>query len=141
MTTPYFLMANAIQGENIHQIVYMPSILLTKIAILLQLLEIFVTQKRNFRWYALLSLIGANVVFFTILFFMEIFQCIPRVKIWDPTVPGTCIDIQNTFVATGVINVCDDFIILILPVYWVWLLKISTKRKAGISLIFAAGLL
>ena len=84
---------------------------------------------------------GANVVFFTILFFMEIFTCIPREKIWNPMVPGTCIDIQNTFVATGVINVCDDFIILILPVYWVWLLQISTKRKVGISLIFAAGLL
>ena len=119
----------------------MPSILITKVSILLQLLEIFVPTKRSYRWYTLLILMGANVVFFTILFFMEIFSCIPREKIWNPTVPGKCIAIQNTFVATGVINVCDDFLILILPVYWVWLLQISTKRKAGISLIFAAGLL
>ena len=119
----------------------MPAILLTKTAVLLQLLEIFVPQKRTSRWYTLLILIGANVVFFLILFFIEIFQCTPREKIWNPTISGTCLDIQKSYVATGVINVCDDFIILILPLYWVWLLQISLKRKAGISLIFAAGLL
>lgn len=119
----------------------MPAIFTTKTSILLQLLEIFVTQKRNYRWYTLLTLMAANFVFFTILFFIEIFQCIPRRKIWEPKVPGRCIAIQNTFVATGVINVVDDFIILILPIYWVWLLQMPLKRKAQISLIFAAGLL
>ena len=119
----------------------MPSILITKVAILLQLLDIFVPQKRDSRWYTLVALIVANVVFFTILFFLEVFSCVPREKIWHPMVPGKCLDIQKTFVATGVINVADDFLILILPVYWVWLLKISAQRKAGISLIFAAGLL
>lgn len=119
----------------------MPSILFTKISVLLQLLQIFVPHKREYRWYALMTLIGANAVFFTILMFLEIFECVPREKIWRPTLPGKCLNIEKTFVATGVINVCDDFTILVLPLTWVWKLHVPTKRKVGISCVFAAGLL
>ena len=126
---------------NIHQVLYMPSILFTKVAILLQLQDIFVHGQRNVRWYTLQGLIILNSIFFTILLFLEIFECVPRRKIWDPTVEGRCINIEKTFVATGVINVLDDFIILILPLYWVWQLKISTRKRAAICLVFAAGLL
>ena len=119
----------------------MPAILFTKTSILLQLLQIFVPQRRGNRYYTILTLVGINVVFFTILMFLEIFECVPRQKIWSPILPGKCVDIEKTFVATGVINVCDDFSILILPLFWVWKLHIPTKRKTGISLIFATGLL
>ena len=119
----------------------MPAILFTKVSILLQLLQIFVPQKGGLRWYTLMILIGANAVFFTILMFLEIFECVPREKIWRPTVPGKCLNIDQTFVATGVINVCDDFTMLVLPLFWVWKLQLPTRRKLGISCIFAAGLL
>ena len=121
----------------------MPSILFTKVAILLQLQEIFVplTVKRNSRWYTLQGLVVLNSIFFTILLFLEIFECVPRRKIWDPTVEGRCINIEKTFVATGVINVLDDFIILVLPLSWVWQLNIPAKKRAGVCLVFAAGFL
>jgi hypothetical protein len=73
--------------------------------------------------------------------FVEIFQCVPRKKIWNPTVQGKCININQTFVATGVINVVDDWVILILPLVWTWKLQLRTKQKIGVSLIFATGLL
>ncbi|KAF2204314.1 hypothetical protein GQ43DRAFT_478314 [Delitschia confertaspora ATCC 74209] len=126
---------------NIQQVIYMPAILFTKLSILWQLFDIFVPFRtgRNSRWYSLNALILLNIVFFTILGFLEIFQCNPRTKIWDPTAKGTCININQTFVATGVINVIDDFIILIIPLVWTWKLQLRLKQKIGVSLIFATG--
>lgn len=122
----------------------MPAILFTKVTVLLQLLEIFVPRQFTVdvsRWYSLWVLIGLNAVFFTTLMFLEIFQCRPREKIWNPTIEGTCININQTFVATGVINVVDDCVILILPLVWTWQLQLRTKQKIGVSLIFATGFL
>ncbi|KAF2272788.1 uncharacterized protein EI97DRAFT_196094 [Westerdykella ornata] len=126
---------------NIQQAVYMPAILFTKLAILLQLVDIFVPTQlpKNSRWYSLYSLIASNVLFFTVLMFVEIFQCVPRQKIWNPTLHGRCIDINKTFIATGVINVIDDFIILIIPLVWTWKLQLRLKQKVGVSAIFATG--
>ena len=121
----------------------MPAILFTKVTVLLQLLEIFVPRQTSSqaRWYSLWTLIGLNAVFFTTLMFLEIFQCRPRKKIWNPMMAGTCININQTFVATGVINVVDDWVILILPLVWTWKLQLRTKQKIGVSLIFATGFL
>ncbi|KAF2108582.1 hypothetical protein BDV96DRAFT_652833 [Lophiotrema nucula] len=127
---------------NIHQIIYMPSITFTKIAILLQLKDIFspLHLARNPRWYLLYAMIVLNCVFFTVLLLLEIFQCIPRHKIWHHKAEGRCIDIKKTFVATGVINVVDDFIILVIPLVWTWQMQLRTRQKVGVSLIFATGL-
>ena len=121
----------------------MPAILFTKLAILLQLMDIFVPPRvaRNARWYSLATRIATNAVFFTTLGFLEIFQCVPREKIWHPTIPGRCIDINKTFVASSVINVVDDFIILIFPLVWTWKLQLKTRQKVGVSMVFATGFL
>lgn len=47
--------------------------------------------------------------------------------------PGKCINIEKTFVATGVINVCDDFTILVLPLVWVW--KLHTNEEESWDLL------
>jgi hypothetical protein len=121
----------------------MPAILFTKVAILLQLVDIFVPphMARNSRWYSLYLLIISNTIIFNLLGFLEIFQCMPRKKIWNLTIKGRCIDINKTFVATAVIDVIDDFIILIIPLVWAWKLQLRPKQKIGVSAIFATGFL
>ena len=127
---------------NVHQIIYMPAILLTKCALLLQLIEFFVPRKaHNQRWWILNSLIAANVVFFTISFFIELFECWPRKKIWKPKVPGRCIPIERIYISTASINVVDDFAIVILPLTWIWKLQMRWNRKIGVSIVFATALL
>jgi hypothetical protein len=126
---------------NIQQAVYMPAILFTKVAILLQLLEIFSPAQvsKRFRYYSLWTLIGLNTIFFTTLMFAEIFQCLPRQKIWNHSLHGKCLNINQTFVASGVINVVDDWVILTLPLIWTFQLNLRLKQKIGVSLIFATG--
>lgn len=43
--------------------------------------------------------------------------------------------------ATGVINVVDDWVILTLPLVWTWSLQLRLKQKIGVTLIFATGIL
>ena len=131
----------AIQNINTQQIIYMPAIFAAKAAVLLQLQSIFAKVRPSARWWIINILLVLNALFFTILFFLEIFECTPRKKIWEPTIDGTCINIERTFVATGSINVLDDLLILFLPLFWVWQLRTSTKNKVGIVFVFAAGIL
>ena len=71
----------------------------------------------------------------------EIFECTPREKIWNPSLPGTCINIQLSFVITAVINIVSDVTILLLPLAWIWQLQMPVTRKLGVSAVFATGLL
>ena len=119
----------------------MPAILFTKLIILLQLLQVFVLSKNNYRYYFLHTLIWLNILFFTTLMFLEIFQCWPRVKIWNATADGHCIDISVTFIATAAINVLSDVSILALPIFWVAKLNMRLKKKIGVLLVFGTGVL
>ena len=37
-----------------------------------------------------------------------IFECTPIKKLWNPTIPGHCVDITKFFLATGSLNVVLD---------------------------------
>ena len=130
-----------LQRVNIAQIIYAPAICLIKVALLLQLGEIFVPNRYTSRWWTLSILIACNLIIYIVFFFLEIFQCTPREAIWDFTVPGSCINIRKTFISTAAVNFVDDFVILICPVSWVWGLQIQLKKKLAICLVFATGFL
>lgn len=86
-------------------------------------------------------LLWANCIFYTVGFFVEIFQCTPRTKVWDVSVPGHCIDQRAAEVASAAINTFSDFAILFLPIDTVWGLNMEKKKKMGILVILGAGLL
>ncbi|MCJ1438148.1 hypothetical protein MMC27_007535 [Xylographa pallens] len=65
---------------------------------------------------------------------------LPREKLWDSVVPGTCVDLANVLISGAVINVMSDFSMLILPIAKVWQLQITTGRKWGIPAVFGTGL-
>ena len=83
----------------------------------------------------------AQTTYFTIAVIIVIAQCNPREKIWNPLLPGTCVD-NNTNVVVGAgINLAFDFIMFLLPIHAILRLKIAIKRKLGIATVFATGLL
>ena len=56
-------------------------------------------------------------------------------------VPGHCFDFY-TLNLTGVIfNPVSDILILVLPIFWTWKLQMAWKRKVGVVLIFATGIM
>lgn len=69
--------------------------------------------------------------------------CTPHRYNWDKLIPGggDCVDVKRLNLASACINVVSDVAILILPQQIIWRLQMSTKRRFGVSIIFAAGLL
>ena len=119
---------------------YSVSILVTKLAILVQYLRIFVPS-RNKVFYLTHFIIWFNVLFYIAVALVTIFQCTPREKIWQPFLPGKCVNFNAILIAGAAINVASDFAILALPIGSVWRLQMALRNKVGISAIFAVGLL
>lgn len=108
---------------------------------MIQLADIFVPHKPHHRWNILLGLIAFTVGFYLIIFFIELFWCSPPSKIWNPDIPGKCIDNSTIYIATSIINVFDDFAIFALPVVWTSKLHIPSNQKLKVIAVFAVGLL
>ena len=81
------------------------------------------------------------MMYFTVCLFITIFQCTPRAKIWNPELPGTCLNYQTYIVATGIFNVVSDLLMIGFPMICVWNLQMSVKRKLGVSAVFFVGIL
>jgi hypothetical protein len=119
-------------------------IMLLKVAILLSWIRLFTpARQRNAMFWISHVLIWSNILFYGIGTIVEIFQCTPREKIWNPVYKGgNCpINMTQHMIASLVINWVSDVVILILPQRVIWKLNISTAQKVGLSLLFAVGLL
>ena len=130
-----------LQLLNILETLYPPMIFTAKLLILVQYLRIFAPTRRGFTFWATHFLIWTNFMFYVAIFFVVIFECTPRERIWNPMRPGTCVKINAVFISTGVWNVLSDVSILILPIRAIWLLQMATRTKWQISAVFATGLL
>ncbi|KAH7354252.1 hypothetical protein B0T11DRAFT_342368 [Plectosphaerella cucumerina] len=130
----------ALFGAYINSIVYTVPTCLSKIVILLFLLEI----NHNNKWYrwsvytAMFVVAGSS----TAIFFSSLFPCQPFQKNYDITFPpdqGTCIDRPAMFQATAALGVVTDIIIILIPVPMVLRLHISQSKKIGLLVLFAIG--
>ncbi|KAL4809005.1 ribosomal protein L36e-domain-containing protein [Aspergillus unguis] len=125
---------------NASQIIYAPLMFITKLSIFLLYLRVFAPTRRGKTFVCIHLLIWFNLAFYLANFFLKIFQCIPRAKIWDKTTEGHCININIPILVTAAINVVSDLLMLTLPIVCVWRLQMSIRRKLGVSAIFAAGI-
>ena len=110
-----------------------------KLSLLLQMKRIFVGIKKTSVYWSVQTLIWANMLFYSAIFVTFIFACVPRKKLWNPTVSGKCISTDASIIATGLVNVVSDLSILFLPLYAVWKLKIALKKKVAIGAVFGMG--
>jgi hypothetical protein len=68
-----------------------------------------------------------------------ILVCIPPAHLWNPTVPGYCLNVQavgRAFVAT---NMITDISILLLPLPLIWKLHLSRRQKIQLTVLFTLG--
>ena len=117
---------------------------LAKTTILLQYLRLFAPQKSMdpFMWYSARIVIIATGLFYLISTFLTIFACSPRAAYWNPLITnGRCLDNNTSVLITCIYNIVSDIVILILPARAVWKLRIPTRKKLNIVLLFAIGLL
>jgi hypothetical protein len=67
--------------------------------------------------------------------------CRPFAANWDITIPGHCGNRNAAFVAAGALNMFTDILVLVLPIPYIWGLRLATSRKIGLTGIFSLGLL
>ncbi|KAK3984267.1 hypothetical protein QBC44DRAFT_337302 [Cladorrhinum sp. PSN332] len=119
-------------------------ITLLKVGILLDWLNLFINpiHQRNAAFWGAHGLIWSIILFYGIGTIIEIFQCTPVEKIWDPFfVGGSCkINMKIHNYASAGVNLITDILIIALPQKIIWSLKMSKTKKIGVSMLFAIGL-
>lgn len=116
---------------------------LAKTVLLLQIINIFApnqSQSKAVYWIAQ-ALIWGNFMLYTATFFVAIFQCTPVRKAWHSELSGHCISVNAAYTFTGAANVVSDVLILLLPLWAIWHLRMAPKHKLGISGVFATATL
>ncbi|KAL8761207.1 MAG: hypothetical protein Q9184_002655, partial [Pyrenodesmia sp. 2 TL-2023] len=126
----------------ISDMLYLISIMSTKIAILLLYKALF-GVKRSFRYlcYGMMVIVISYCVTF---FFIIAFNCNPVQKTWHTLTyrgPGKCLARTVIQFVIGGFNIATDFLILIMPIPIILHLKMDSKRKIGLLVIFGTGIM
>lgn len=116
--------------------IYVTAVALTKISILLMYARIFPTK--GFRLASII--LGVISISWAIsIIFVSVFQCTPVPRAWNPTVPGTCINLKGSFIGNAVPNIVTDIAILSLPVRAVWGLHANLVHRLSVIGMFLLG--
>lgn len=100
--------------------------------------RVFQTQNKAFNaaLYTGHALIAAWLIFTVP---STIFQCTPVHKLWNPTIPGHCLDTYAWYLASGVFDAVMDVYVLILPMPMLYKLHIKPLKKWLIAGAFVCG--
>ena len=82
------------------------------------------------------------VLYFLVGMLVAVFECKPVAYFWDKSIHGgTCINQDQFFRWDGVANLLIDFMILTLTMPLIWRLRLQTRQKLSLTVVFLLGLL
>ncbi|KAK6853912.1 hypothetical protein PG995_010724 [Apiospora arundinis] len=119
---------------------YVHALAIIKTSVLCFYLRVFAGAPRALRRViqALLGLVGAWTVAFSLAL---AFVCHPLPFRWDPTIPGGACGSQTAMYATLIVtNVVMDLVIMMLPMYTIFSLKMRGPEKIGLMACFSLGM-
>lgn len=116
--------------------IYSAAVCVPKIAILILYHRVF--ENRTFRIVNYVSItVVISIAIADIL--VGAFVCTPVKKMWDTTLPGTCVNIPIFYRYGTLPNAISDLFILIQPLPMVWRLHMPIARRIGLTITFLAG--
>lgn len=92
-----------------------------------------------FQWacYCVMGFIIGPSIIITL---VTVFSCNPIAYFWDRDIPnGSCIDVSALAYANSAFAMAQDAILILLPIFMLWKLNMSLKKKCFIALMFAVG--
>lgn len=119
-------------------LIYLPAVILAKLALLVMYARIFVKRTDLIACWVVAALMIANCVGAMVAGF---FICVPLNYLWDRTIPGGghCINVNAWYRWSSLMNIITDVVMLILPLPVIWKIQISRKVKIGLTITFATG--
>ncbi|KAI1213862.1 uncharacterized protein F4807DRAFT_203029 [Annulohypoxylon truncatum] len=133
---------DALYVGNMATSFYLIAISTLKVAILLEWNKIFAPNHtpKSFYWICYI-LLWVNIIYYVITVVFSNIVCFPTMDIIDKSNPSLCL---NKAIAEGVsatINLVSHILIFALPQRIIWNLHMTIRKKIGVSLVFAFGLL
>ncbi|KAI1177948.1 hypothetical protein F4777DRAFT_586962 [Nemania sp. FL0916] len=125
---------------NVASIEYGVIIGITKLAILCLYRRVFSPIRWSWFDISIVSLIVLLVGFYGSTTIAKIFECSPREKIWNSSLPGKCIEVKWILYISGGFNTVTDYLILLLPVHAVQQLQMAATKRILVILAFTFGL-
>lgn len=86
-------------------------------------------------WVGIVTFIIQDVIYIG----MIIFRCSPMDAIWDVRVTGRCLDLNRIGLSGAILHIVEHFILLVLPLYELWKLNLSRRKKIQLCLVFTLG--
>lgn len=121
---------------------YNVTMIFLKSAILLQWARLFAPGNRNAFFWTCYTVAAVNIVFYIVTILIDLLHCHPVQFHWNKFIPGGyCGDDNLLSPLSAAINVALDLVILFIPQKIIWSLKMTLKRKIGISCVFLVGVL
>ncbi|KAE8162397.1 hypothetical protein BDV40DRAFT_288536 [Aspergillus tamarii] len=138
--TPFGEITEIMKIFYIYVLLYKMQISLAKISVCLFLLRIF--QSTAFR-YTAYTIIGLNAAIAVTWVLVDGLRCIPVHLAWTGWAKeeqGKCIDFIAATFANSFVNIAVDAVMVAMPVYEVIKLNLSARKKLGVGVMFAMGL-
>jgi hypothetical protein len=142
LVVPYPVNRSSFLAQRFYAFVlaYKALISLAKISVCLFLLRIF--RSRTFRWVGYI-MIGINSAIAITWMLLDSFHCIPvhlAWTQWEGLEQGKCINFIAATYANGIVNIIVDVVMVGMPIYEVSKLNLSQRKKIGVAVMFASGL-
>lgn len=118
-------------------IVYNPILAFVKISVL-----IFIIRFCGIvQWvrYAVFATFVFTVGLAIAMCLVVVFECIPIAATWDPAIEGQCIDIKYYGDSTAAMVILTDVVTLVIPLYVVFGLQMSARKRTTLMGVFALG--
>lgn len=71
--------------------------------------------------------------------FSFLYLCSPIKRLWDTSVSGTCVDLNAAYLVSSVLNAVTDVVILLLPIWLLWPLRVRWEQKMVVALALMPG--
>lgn len=125
---------------HVARIHYGVAICVTKLAILCLYRRVFSIYPRSTFDVTVIVMIVILVLYYVATVIAKIWECVPRSRAWDQSIPGHCIDTLMLVNVDGVFNAVTDFIMVIMPLGVVWNLSMKFTKKLHVVLAFTFGM-
>ncbi|ETN36845.1 uncharacterized protein HMPREF1541_07832 [Cyphellophora europaea CBS 101466] len=127
-----------IQTLWVSQVLYATALSLVKISIIASFHRIFPTKPLRWTMYSLGGLILAVWI---VNIFTTLFQCSPIYAAWDfQAIKPKCLPIMKVYYFSTAFSILTDVLLCVLPLPFLWKLKLPLREKYIVSALFGFGL-
>ncbi|OLN96227.1 hypothetical protein CCHL11_04472 [Colletotrichum chlorophyti] len=118
------------------QMLYIIVLILAKVSIIALYARIFPDRKfQLLNKLVLVFLLGHGVIFL----FIIMFECTPIAGVWDRNLDRKCVNVNAVAMASAVLSIVEDVVILAMPIQQLSQLKLSRKKKLAVGFMLSLG--